>query len=199
MIFQEPEVMDWIVGGVIAMIIVYLIFIIFMASRYRKFKINQFVIHLWHGAIKHEGIGGSLWLLPLIDDYIVIPLTRIQTSLKIIIQAISRQYKDIQIIGTIIWKVVDPQKCVNEISWDIKDKNYAENILKKTINAIIKKICYKMTPEEILKEREKNTNIIIERLTKLTSEWGILIETFEIYDVYFIKDISDKQIIGIKV
>ena len=70
MMFQE--IYPWVTWLVVIIIIIAFLFLIFMATRYRKFKTNQFVIHLRNGKVKSAGLGGRLWLLPLIDEYIVI-------------------------------------------------------------------------------------------------------------------------------
>ncbi len=108
MLFQEIQ--GWIVGGVVAGTIVFFLFVIFMATRYRKFKTNQFVIHLRNGKVKHAGLGGALWLLPLIDDFIVIPTTSLQTILEAHEQVVSKEYQDISIVGIIKNNLIKSQK-----------------------------------------------------------------------------------------
>ena len=192
------EVANLIVASIISAIIVWLFFIIFMVSRYRKFKIDQFVIHLRHGKLKHVGLGGSLWLLPLIDEYIIIPRSMNQTELKIKIPIPLREHKRI-IKGNLIWKVIDPQKCYNELTWDVKDKNYAENILKKTANALIRNICDKMTHTQIIQERQKLNKLIGNSLQQKVSDWGINIELCEIQDAYLSEKFEKTQFLNLKV
>ena len=118
MLFEEggPEVIGWIVGAVITCVIILFLFIVFMATRYRKFKTNQFVIHLRNGKVRTAGLGGSLWLLPLIDEYIVIPTTSIQTILEAHDQVVSMEYQNIEVVGMLIWKVVDPERAFSAVS-----------------------------------------------------------------------------------
>ena len=103
------EINPLVTGATIAGVIIIFLFIVFMATRYRKFKTNQFVIHLRNGKVKHAGLGGSIWLLPLIDEYIVIPTTSIQTILEAHDQVVSKEYQNIEVVGMLIWKVVDPE------------------------------------------------------------------------------------------
>ena len=100
MLFQE--VSGLIVGISVTVSIIGFLFIIFLAARYRKFKTNQFVIHLRNGKVKSAGLGGSLWLLPLIDEYIVIPTTSIQTLVEAHEQVVSKEYQNIEIEGLLI-------------------------------------------------------------------------------------------------
>jgi len=128
LLFQE--ISPWIIGSIVTAIIIFFLFLIFMATRYRKFKTNQFVIHLRNGKVKSAGLGGSIWLLPLIDEYIVIPTTSIQTILEAHEQVVSMEYQNISIVGMLIWKVVDPEKAFSAVSWIPRDNHFVEKILK---------------------------------------------------------------------
>ncbi len=181
MLFQEIQ--GWIVGGVIAGTIVFFLFVIFMATRYRKFKTNLFVIHLRNGKVKHAGLGGSLWLLPLIDEYIVIPTTSLQTILEAHEQVVSKEYQDISIVGMLIWKVIDPEKAFSAVSFIQRDDNYVEKILKNAAEAIIRTTCANMEIEMIIRERHEIIKEISKDLHELTADWGIVIESIEIREV----------------
>ncbi len=181
MLFQEIN--GWIVGGVISGIIILFLIIVFMATRYRKFKTNQFVIHLRNGKVKHAGLGGSLWLLPLIDEFIVIPTTSIQTNLDAHEQVVSKEYQNISIFGMLIWKVVDPEKAFSAISWYPRDENYIEKILKNAAEAIIRTTAANMEIEKIIRERREIIKEISKELHELTADWGIVIESIEIREV----------------
>ena len=185
MLFQEIEVV--IVGVVITSVIVLFLFIVFMATRYRKFKTNQFVIHLRNGKVKHAGLGGSLWLLPLIDEYIVIPTTSIQTILEAHDQVVSKEYQNIELVGMLIWKVVDPEKAFSAVSWYTRDDNYVEKILKGAAEAIIRTSCANMPLELIIRERREIIEHVSKDLHELTADWGVLIESFEILEVIIVE------------
>ena len=181
MILQELN--PWfVVLGVTIGIIIFL-FVIFLAARYRKFKTNQFVIHLRNGKVKHAGLGGSLFLLPLIDEYIVIPTTSIQTLVEAHEQVVSKEYQNIEIEGLLIWKVVDPEKAFSAVSWNIRDDNYVEKILKGATEAIIRTTCANMPLEKIIRERREIIDHIEKDLHELTADWGIVIESLEIIEV----------------
>ena len=122
MLFQN--ISGWIIFIIVGGSIFAIVFMIFLAARYRKFKTNQFVIHLRKGKVKSAGLGGSLWLLPLIDEYVVIPTTSIQTILEAHDQVVSKEYQNIEVVGMIIWKVVDPEKAFSAVSWNARDENY---------------------------------------------------------------------------
>jgi len=196
MLFQE--IFPWITGLVIALIIVAFLFLIFMATRYRKFKTNQFVIHLRNGKVKHAGLGGSLWLLPLIDEYIVIPTTSIQTTLEAHEQVVSMEYQNISIVGMLIWKVIDPEKAFSAVSWVPRDDNYVEKILKNAAEAIIRTTCANMPIEKIIRERREIITIVSKEIHELTADWGVVIESIEIREVNILEPELKKNMEAVK-
>ena len=185
MLFQEIN--GLVIGIVVTCAIILFLFIIFMAARYRKFKTNQFVIHLRNGKVKSAGLGGSLWLLPLIDEYIVIPTTSIQTILEAHDQVVSKEYQNIEFVGMIIWKVIDPEKAFSSVSWNLRDENYVEKILKAAAEAVMRTICANMPLELIIRERREIIDHVLKDLHELSADWGILIETFEILEVIIVE------------
>ncbi len=180
---MTQEINLGIIGIIITIISVIFLFIIFMVSRYRKFRTNEFVIHLRNGKVKSAGLGGNIWLLPLIDEYIVIPTTSIQTNLEAHEQVLSKEYQRISITGMLIWKVVNAEKAFSAVSWDPSDKHYVEKILKNAAEAIIRTTCANMELEKIIRERSEIIKEISKELHQLTMDWGIVIESIEIIEV----------------
>jgi regulator of protease activity HflC (stomatin/prohibitin superfamily) len=176
-----------IIGIIVTACIILFLFIIFLAARYRKFKTNQFVIHLRNGKVKSAGLGGSLWLLPLIDEYIVIPTTSIQTVVEAHEQVVSKEYQNIEIEGLLIWKVIDPEKAFSAVSWNVREDNYVEKILKGATEAIIRTTCANMPLEKIIRERREIIDHIEKDLHELTADWGIIIESLEIIEVIIVE------------
>ena len=177
------EIHPLFVGIGVTIGIVVFLFVIFFAARYRKFKTNQFVIHLRNGKVKHAGLGGSLLLLPLIDEYIVIPTTSIQTLVEAHEQVVSMEYQNIEIEGLLIWKVIDPEKAFSAVSWNMRDENFVEKILKGATEAIIRTTCANMPLEKIIRERREIIDHVEKDLHELTADWGIVIESLEIIEV----------------
>ena len=196
MLFQE--VFPWVTVLVVILIVVAFLFLIFMATRYRKFKTNQFVIHLRNGKVKHAGLGGSLWLLPLIDEYIVIPTTSIQTTLEAHEQVVSMEYQNISIVGMLIWKVIDPEKAFSAVSWVPRDDNYVEKILKNAAEAIIRTTCANMPIEKIIRERREIITIVSKEIHELTADWGVVIESIEIREVNILEPELKKNMEAVK-
>ena len=196
MLFQEIN--GWLVGIPVTCAIVVFLFIIFYAARYRKFKTNQFVIHLRRGKVKSAGLGGSLLLLPLFDEYVVIPTTSIQTILEAHDQVVSKEYQNIEFVGMIIWKVIDPEKAFSAVSWNLRDENYVEKILKGAAEAVIRTICANMPLELIIRERREIIDHVLKDLHELSADWGILIETFEILEVIIVESELKKNMEALK-
>jgi len=192
------EVQGWVVTSVVVILFAIFLFIVFAAARYRKFKTNQFVIHLRNGKVKHAGLGGSIWLLPLIDEYIIIPTTSIQTILEAHDQVVSKEYQNIEIVGMVIWKVIDPEKAFSAISWNHRDDNYVEKILKGAAEAIMRTTCANMPLELIIRERREIINHIKKDLHELTADWGILIESIEILEVIIVQEELKKNMEAVK-
>ncbi|MHA2255953.1 MAG: hypothetical protein ACXAAM_07770, partial [Candidatus Heimdallarchaeaceae archaeon] len=62
----------WVPVGVV---IVAVLFLLFYASRYRKFTSDTYMIHFRNGKVIKAGIGGKAVVMPLIDEVRVIPVT----------------------------------------------------------------------------------------------------------------------------
>jgi len=122
-------------------------------------------------------------MLPLIDEYIVIPTTSIQTLVEAHEQVVSSEYQNIEIEGLLIWKVIDPEKAFSAVSWNMRDDNYVEKILKGATEAIIRTTCANMPLEKIIRERREIIDHVEKDLHELTSDWGIVIESLEIIEV----------------
>jgi regulator of protease activity HflC (stomatin/prohibitin superfamily) len=196
MFFQAVN--GWIVGGIVVSLAILFLFIIFLAARYRKFKTNQFVIHLRNGKVKHAGLGGSIWLLPLIDEYIVIPTTSIQTKIEAHDQVVSNEYQNIEIEGLLIWKVIDPEKAFSAVSWNPDDPNFLEKILKGAAEAIIRTTCANMPLEKIIRERRMIIDHVEKDLHELTADWGIIIESIEILEVIIVEQELKRNMEAVK-
>jgi len=198
MLFNEPVLNGWIIFGIVAGIIIAFLFLVYMVTRYRKFKTNQFVIHLRNGKVNHAGLGGSIWLLPLIDEYIVIPTTSIQTIIEAHDQVVSKEYQGMQITGIVIWKVVDPEKAFSAVSWHPRDENYVEKILKAATEAIIRTTCANMPLEKIIRERREIIEHVSKDLHELTADWGVVIESIEIREVIIVEQELKKNMEAVK-
>ncbi|MHA1792196.1 MAG: SPFH domain-containing protein [Promethearchaeota archaeon] len=180
--FSNSIIVFWIVFGFIMALII----ILFLVSRYRKFRTNEFVIHLRSGKVKSAGLGGKLFKLPLIDDVVVIPTTTQQTTLEAHQNLVTRELQDISLEAYLYWRVSKPDVAYTAVSWDKSSANFVENVLRNATEAIIRTTCANMELEVILKERLNIIKAITDRLHDLVIDWGIVIESIEIKEVHIL-------------
>ena len=105
-----------IVGIVIIIVVTIVLIALFFASRYRKFKTNEYVIFLRGGKVKSAGRGGHVIKLPLIDEIIVIPTTTRKTLLNSSDKILSREFQDVKISAILYWRVSEPEISFNVFS-----------------------------------------------------------------------------------
>ncbi|NMC07338.1 MAG: hypothetical protein GYA24_19140 [Candidatus Lokiarchaeota archaeon] len=180
------ETYGWLI--VVAGILLGFFVLLFLVSRYKKFRTNEFVIHLRNGKVRTAGLGGKLFKLPLIDDVVVIPTTTQQTSLEAKSNLVSRELQDISLEAYLYWRVVKPDVAYTAVSWEPRSGNYVEHVLRNATEAIIRTTCANMELELIIRERMEIIKAIADRLHDLVSDWGITIESIEIKEVHIIDE-----------
>jgi len=173
-----------ITGAVILLFLLFVLFFVFLATRYRKFRPNQYVIWLRNGKPKKKsGIGGSGFILPLIDEVVVIPTTVQQTLLEARERVVSHEYQDLSITAFTYWRVSDPELAFRKVSWHPTAQDYVERVIKNSAESIIRTTCANMPIEQIIRERAEIIKVISSELHTLMSDWGIVTESVEIRDV----------------
>ncbi|MHA1796111.1 MAG: SPFH domain-containing protein [Promethearchaeota archaeon] len=174
-------------AGIVILVVLTLILIaVFFASRYRKFKTNDYVIHLRNGKVHSAGRGGKIIKFPLIDEIVVIPTTTRKTLLNSSEKILSREFQDVKISAILYWKVSNPQTAFNAVQWDPRSTDYVEKILSTATEAIIRTTCASLAIEKIICERTEIIKLITDQLLNLTRDWGIVIESLEIIEVQVI-------------
>ena len=168
---------------IVALGIMSFLFLMFLVSRYKKFKTNEYVIVLRNGSVHRAGAGGRLILLPLIDEVIVIPTTIQQTSLEAREKVISKEYQNIAINGHILWQVMSPAEAFTHVSWDASSPDYVENVIKNATESIIRTTCANMLLEQILRERTSIINAVVSKLHEVMDGWGVTVRAVEIKEV----------------
>ncbi|HMF32300.1 MAG TPA: SPFH domain-containing protein [Candidatus Lokiarchaeia archaeon] len=172
-----------ILSVITVQIIIVLIFLIFLTSRYRKFSINQFVIHLRAGKVKSAGLGGRLFLMPLIDSYVILPSSVRQTMLDVRVNARSEEKLSLNIIAFVLWKVVHPVVAYTAVSWDPNSSDYVETVIKNTAESVLRTTCANMTVDQILVNHDEIINQISNTLQDLTANWGVSIDSIRIKEI----------------
>ncbi len=174
---------DLIFYGIVIIGALLILFLLFYVSRYRKFKPNEYVIHLRNGKVKKAGTGGRVFLYPLFDEIIVIPTTVQQTLLEAKEQVVSHEYQDVALTAYIYWRVTKPETSFSKVSWVRHEDDYVETVIKNTAESIIRTTCANMPIESIIRERELIIKSVTSELHTLVSDWGLTIESVEIRDV----------------
>ncbi|WP_287582351.1 SPFH domain-containing protein [Candidatus Borrarchaeum sp.] len=168
---------------IVTVTVLFFFFLLYLLTRYRKFKTNEFVIFLRNGKVKRAGLGGRLFLLPLIDEVIVIPTTIQQTSLEAKEKVVSREYQNIGVTGFVFWQVTEPSAAFTSVSWDKRSGDYVETVIKNAAESIIRTTCANMALEDIIRERSKIIDAVISELHDLMANWGVTAHSVEIRDV----------------
>ena len=183
-----------VVGIVIIIVLSIVLVALFFASRYRKFKTNEYVIFLRGGKVKSAGRGGHVIQLPLIDEIIVIPTTTRKTLLNSSDKILSREFQDVKISAILYWRVSEPEISFNAVVWDAKSPDYVERVLSTATEAIIRTTCASLTVETIICDRTEIIKTITDQLLNLTKDWGIVIESLEIIEVLVLdKELKDNM------
>ncbi len=172
--------------------------LVFLASRYYKFKTNEYVIHLRNGKIKSAGLGGKIIKLPLIDDIIVIPTTTRKTLLNASEKVLSREYQDLRVVAILYWKVSNPTVAYNAVVWDPKSPDYIERVLSTASEAIIRTTAASLEIEKIIRDRADIIKMVTDQLYNLTKDWGIVIESLEIIEVEVLDQNLKKNMEAVK-
>ncbi|MCG3258744.1 MAG: hypothetical protein H7644_03305 [Candidatus Heimdallarchaeota archaeon] len=173
----------WIPVG---LAIVLVLFVLFYASRYRKFTSDVYMIHFRNGKVIKAGIGGKAVTIPLIDEVRVVPVTTQSTFLEAKEKVLSREFQEISVTAFVFWRVIDPEVAFSRTSWNKSSDAYIENIIKNAAESIIRTTCANMALEKIIRDRQAIIEAVTKELYSLTKDWGMLVESCEIRDIEII-------------
>ena len=160
-----------------------ILFLIFWVSRYRKFKTNEYVIHFRNGRVRRAGTGGRVFLLPVLDEIVVIPTTVQQTLLEAKEQVVSTEYQDISVTAYVFWRVTEPEIAFGKVNWLPAAPDYVERVIKNATESIVRTTCANMPIEEIIRQRHVIIKRVTDDLHDLMADWGITVESVEVRDV----------------
>ncbi len=178
--------MIWWIWIPVGLAIVLVLFVLFYASRYRKFTSDTYMIHFRNGRVIKAGIGGKAVTIPLIDEVRVVPVTTQSTFLEAKEKVLSREFQEISVTAFVFWRVIDPEVAFSRTSWDKSADAYIENIIKNAAESIIRTTCANMALEKIIRDRQAIIEAVTKELYSLTKDWGMLVESCEIRDIEII-------------
>ncbi len=178
--------MIWWIWIPVGLAVVLVLFVLFYASRYRKFTSDTYMIHFRNGRVIKAGIGGKAVTIPLIDEVRVVPVTTQSTFLEAKEKVLSREFQEISVTAFVFWRVIDPEVAFSRTSWDKSADAYIENIIKNAAESIIRTTCANMALEKIIRDRQAIIEAVTKELYSLTKDWGMLVESCEIRDIEII-------------
>ncbi len=178
--------MSWYIWLPVGLVVVLVLFLLFYASRYRKFTSDTYMIHFRNGRVIKAGIGGKAVVIPLIDEVRVVPVTTQSTFLEAKEKVLSREFQEISVTAFVFWRVIDPEVAFSRTSWNKSDDAYIENIIRNAAESIIRTTCANMALEKIIRDRQAIIEAVTKELHALTKDWGMLVESCEIRDIEII-------------
>jgi uncharacterized membrane protein YqiK len=183
----------FIVGSVLLSILI----ILTMKSRYMTFPPNVYVMHIRRGKIKTATYGGAFFKYPIIDEYRLLPTNIQRIEIKASEKVISKENQEIIVRGFLVWRVENAEAAFKKIagmgsSTSTSKKQAASSLneinstLEQLAESVIRTTVANMTLDEILRNRGKIVDELMKEFAQVVATWGISIETVEIKDVELI-------------
>lgn len=171
-------------------VMVFVMIVALIRSRYRKFTSREFVLYFRNGKLKKQGFGGSAVILPFIDELIVLPTTiqalEVETS-----EVITRENQDVLVKGFVIWRIDDPSKAYQSIG-NTKGDALGEinHILERLVESIVRTTVARLSLDQVLRERSLIIEAIMSELVPVVEPMGISVNTVEVRHV----DVVDQNL-----
>ncbi|MHA1274064.1 MAG: SPFH domain-containing protein [Promethearchaeota archaeon] len=150
----------------------------------QKFESNEYIIHLRNGKFMNSQKGGRIITLPLIDELIIIPIKDLIININIKFKIQPQDDYEIEISGIFIWRVINPKKAYNSVSWNINDENYIEKILKSLVESVLIRLYLEYISNNFVRV---NKLIFAEKIkdtiNRVINKWGISIEIVEFENI----------------
>jgi len=128
--------------------------------------------------------GGRIITLPLIDELIIIPIKDLIININIKFKIQPQDDYEIEISGIFIWRVINPKKAYNSVSWNINDENYIEKILKSLVESVLIRLYLEYISNNFVRV---NKLIFAEKIKDtingVINKWGISIEIVEFENI----------------
>jgi len=171
------------IGGGALFLIISLVAI--AKSRYRKYTNREFVLRFRNGQLINKGYGGGYFLLPLIDEIIILSTTIQRLDLDVAEKIITAENQDIRVSGFIIFRIEDPVLAYQSISGS-QDRGVLtelNRVLEDLVESIIRTTVASLTLDQVLRERGLIIEAIMAEMVPVVNPMGIQISTAEIRHV----------------
>lgn len=153
-------------------------------ARYKKFTNRDFVLRFRNGTLINEGYGGAYFMLPLIDELIVLSTTvqRLEVDTG---EVITAENQDVVVKGFVVWRIEEPVKTYQSISGDSEYNVMTEinKTLVRLVESIIRTTVAQLSLDQVLRERSIIIEAIMSELVTVVGPMGIKINTVEIQHV----------------
>ncbi len=160
-------------------------------ARYKTFTNREFVLLFRNGKLIKQGYGGAHFILPIIDEIIVLSTT-VQTQEIKATEIITAENQDVLIQGFVVWRIEDPVKAYQSIS-GAQNKGVMQEInktLTQLVESIIRTTVARLTLDQVLRERSLIIEAILDELHPVVEPLGIVISTAEIKHI----EVVDKEL-----
>jgi regulator of protease activity HflC (stomatin/prohibitin superfamily) len=159
-------------------------------ARYKKFTNREFVLRFRNGQLKNQGYGGGYFLLPLIDELIVLTTTIQNLEIDVAEKIITSENQDVRVNGFVVWRIEDPVKAYQSISGSqgVGVMTEINRTLQQLVESIIRTTVARLTLDQVLRERSLIIEAIMMELIQVVGPMGIQINTTEIRHVEVVDD-----------
>ena len=171
------------IGGTLFLLAVFTMMVI--KARYRRYTNREFVLRFRNGKLKNQGFGGGYFLLPLIDELIVLTTTIQNLEIDAGEAIITSENQDVRVQAFVVWQIEDPVKAYQSIS-GTQGKGVMSEInktLQRLVESIIRTTVARLSLDQVLRERSLIIEAIMSELLTVVGPMGIKINTSEIRHV----------------
>ncbi|MFW9996402.1 MAG: SPFH domain-containing protein [Candidatus Odinarchaeota archaeon] len=145
-----------------------LILLVSFLSRYKDFSVNEGVIHMRSGKVMRASAGGSLVLLPLIDEVILIPLHVQQLHISI-----NSRENALSLKALVTWKVTDPRTAFSALSWVPSTRDHVIQTINKLSEKVLGEAIAGKEIADLVKGRKEILDSVKRKIHEVTRNWGI--------------------------
>ncbi|MCY3412818.1 MAG: hypothetical protein INQ03_14365 [Candidatus Heimdallarchaeota archaeon] len=184
--------LDLIPDGAKIAISIFLVFLMIVAiikSRYKKYTNRDFVLAFRKGKIRTEGYGGAYFILPFIDELIVLSTT-VQNLIVDAGEVITKENQDVRVNGFVVWRIESPREAYSSITGAGNVMNEINKVLSSLVESIVRTTVARLSLDQVLRERGLIIDAIMSELVSVVGPMGIKINTAEIRHV----EVVDQQL-----
>ncbi|MDH5401915.1 MAG: SPFH domain-containing protein [Candidatus Heimdallarchaeota archaeon] len=167
-------------------------------SRYRKFTNQDFVLRFRNGVLKNSGYGGGYFVLPLIDQLIVLTTTVQQLEVNAG-EVITAENQDVRVIGFVLWRIENPEIAYQSLSGNKGSgvMTHINETISRLVESIVRTTVARLSLDQVLRERSLIIEALVAELVTVVGPMGIKINTAEIrhvdvLDVDLFEDLQQK-------